>query len=93
MGVNDAAEAIAKSVTIDEDGSINVAVLQGATDADGDNVGLDSVTQGANGSVVIESDGTVTYEANADFNGTDSFTFTLSDGNGGTVTETVNVTV
>ncbi|MCP4786979.1 MAG: tandem-95 repeat protein, partial [Fuerstiella sp.] len=93
MGVNDAPEATAKSVTIDEDGSINVAVLQGATDADGDNVGLDSVTQGANGSVVIESDGTVTYEANADFNGTDSFTFTLSDGNGGTVTETVNVTV
>ncbi len=33
------------------------------------------------------------YTPEADFNGQDSFTYTVSDGNGGTDTETVTVTV
>ena len=37
------------------------------------------MTQGANGSVVNNGDGTVTYTPNADFNGADSFTYTITD--------------
>ena len=37
--------------------------------------------------------GTLTYTPNADFNGTDTITYTISDGNGGTATSTVDVTV
>ena len=48
------------------------------------------VTQGANGTVVINSDRTVTYTANADFTGSDSFTYTVTSGG---VTETATVTV
>ncbi|WP_292489275.1 Ig-like domain-containing protein, partial [Mesorhizobium sp.] len=51
-----------------------------------------AVTQGANGSVVVNADNSVTYTPNADFNGTDSYTYTVTSG-GVTETATVNVTV
>ncbi len=51
-----------------------------------------AVTQGTNGSVNFTA-GNVSYTPNADFFGTDSFTYTISDGNGGSDTATVNVTV
>ena len=51
-----------------------------------------SVTQGANGTVVNNGDGTVTYTPGEDFNGTDSYTYTVTSG-GVTETATVNVTV
>ena len=37
--------------------------------------------------------GSVTYTPNANFSGPDSFTYTVSDGNGGTDTATIDVTV
>lgn len=37
--------------------------------------------------------GLCTYTPDANFHGVDSFTYTLSDGNGGTDTGTVNVTI
>ena len=40
-----------------------------------------------------QGDGTVTYTPDADFNGTDIFTYTVSDGNGGSSTATVSVDV
>ena len=51
---------------------------------------ITGVTQGANGSVVNNGDGTVTYTPNADFNGADSYTYTVTSGG---VTETATVTV
>jgi VCBS repeat-containing protein len=52
-----------------------------------------SVTQGANGGVAVNPDGTISYTPNANFHGTDRFTYTLSDGAGGSDTATVTVTV
>lgn len=54
---------------------------------------VESVTQPANGSVVINADGTVTYTPNAGFSGTDTFTYTAVDASGQEVTQTVTVTV
>jgi len=54
---------------------------------------ITSVTQAANGTVAINADGTVTYTAGNDFTGSDSFTYTASDGPGGSTTGTVNVSV
>jgi len=48
-----------------------------------------SVTDGANGTVTINDNGTVTYTPEANFNGTDSFTYTNAEG----TTATVNVSV
>lgn len=74
--------------------SVNVAVRTNDTDADGDMLSVTGVTQGANGSVVIDAvTNNPIYTPNAGFAGTDLFTYTISDGNGGTATGSVSVTV
>lgn len=62
-------------------------------DLDGDALTVTAVSQGSNGIVALNPDGTVIYTPNPNFNGTDSFTYTLSDGKGGIATGTVAVTV
>ena len=67
-----------------------------ANDSDGDTppdaLTITGVTQGANGSVT-NSATDVTYTPNAGFTGTDSFTYDISDGFGGSDTATVTMTV
>jgi hypothetical protein len=75
----------------DEDIAVTVDVLSNDSDPDSDPLTIDSVTQGSNGSVVDNGDGTVTYTPDANFNGNDSFTYTINDGRGGTDTATVSV--
>jgi len=73
-----------------------------ANDTDVDNVGrylyldtfsVTAVSQGTNGSVTINPDNTLTYSPNANFSGSDTFTYTISDNKGLTDTAKVNVTV
>ncbi|MBU2967768.1 tandem-95 repeat protein, partial [Pseudoalteromonas sp. C2R02] len=78
------------TATVNEDGSVVIDVLANDTDADGSKSPVVSVTNGSNGTVVINQDGTVTYTPNPDFNGTDTFTYTNAEGS--TATVTVNVT-
>ena len=54
---------------------------------------MQSVTNPSHGTATINSDNTITYRPNLNFNGEDSFTYTISDGNGGTDTATVHITV
>ncbi len=61
------------------------------SDADGDIVFITAVGAAAGGTAVLEADGTVSYTAGAAFTGTDSFTYTLSDGRGLFATGTVSV--
>lgn len=70
-----------------------VNVLAGASDPDGDSLTVGAATQGQNGSVVVNTAGSVTYTPKAGFTGTDSFTYTVSDGRGGTANGTASVTV
>ena len=80
-----------------ETGSVNdpvvVDVLDLSSDLDGDTLTVLSVTQGANGSVVDNLDGTVTYTPDTDFVGEDSFTYTVEDVFGNESTGTVYVRV
>jgi hypothetical protein len=82
------------NLTTTEDTAISANVLTGTNGATADSFEgtpvLTSVTQGANGSVTFLANGTVTYTPNANFNGTDSFTYTITSGG---VTETATVTV
>ncbi|WP_413936955.1 beta strand repeat-containing protein, partial [Nitrospira sp. BLG_1] len=82
------------SLTTTEDTAISANVLTGTNGATADSFEgtsvLTSVTQGANGTVAFLANGTVTYTPNANFNGTDSFTYTITSGG---VTETATVTV
>lgn len=73
--------------------AVDIYVLANDTDADDDALSVAEVTQGSNGTVVINPDNTVKYTPNPEFIGTDNFTYTVSDGNGGTDTGTVTVTV
>jgi hypothetical protein len=75
---------------------VTIAVLANDSDPDGDPISVSSVTQPANGSVVINGSGpnnTVTYTSNTGFTGTDGFSYTVSDGKGGTASAQVTVTV
>ncbi|MFA5621374.1 MAG: Ig-like domain-containing protein, partial [Thermovirgaceae bacterium] len=59
----------------DEDIPVIIDVLANDTDPDGHPLEVVSASAG-NGTVVINSDGTVTYTPNEDYHGTDSFTYT-----------------
>ena len=84
--------AVDDSADTSVDTNVVIDVLANDTDGNGDTLTVQSVTQGTNGTVV--NNGTdVTYSPNASWTGVDTFTYTVSDGNGGTDTATVTVTV
>jgi subtilisin-like proprotein convertase family protein len=96
LGINNRAPmAVDDSPTTAEDTPTNIAVLSNDTDADGDalSVSAFAATSAQGGTVSKNADGTLKYTPAANFNGTDSFTYTVSDGIGGTATATVNLTV
>jgi VCBS repeat-containing protein len=90
--VNDAPVANDDSATTNEDTAVTIDVLANDLDVDGDTLTVDSVTQGSNGTVTNNSTDVV-YTPAADYCGADSFTYTASDGNGGSDTTTVSITV
>ena len=90
---NDGPVAMDDKASVDEDGSVKIDVLSNDSDLDGDSLSVTEVGQPANGSVSINADGSVSYTPAEDYNGSDSFTYTISDGNGGTATATVYVCV
>jgi len=74
----------------------NVRDIEGkveASDKDGDTLTYTVDTQSSNGVVTIDEDGNWNYKADGSFNGTDSATILVDDGNGGSVTTTLNFTV
>jgi len=92
VDTNQAPNAVDDEATTDMGVPVTIAVLANDGDPDGDSLGVSAVTQGANGAVAINDDGTVTYTPDPDFSGTDSFTYTASDGLAGdTATVTVSV--
>lgn len=90
--VNDVPIAVADSANTDEDTAVQIAVLTNDTDADGDPLSVTTVTQGGHGSV-SKNAGVLTYTPAADYNGPDSFTYTVSDSKGGSAVGTVDVNV
>ena len=62
-------------------------------DANGDELQIESYTQPASGTVVESANGRFFYTPPAGFEGSVTFTYTISDGQGLTATATVSVTV
>ena len=91
--VNDAPVAVNDAASTDNVTPVSVNVLGNDSDIDGDALTVTAASTPANGTVVINADNTVTYTAAANFSGTDSFAYTISDGNGGTASATATVTV
>ncbi|WP_348721801.1 tandem-95 repeat protein, partial [Tenacibaculum sp. 190524A05c] len=82
-------------VTIDEDINTTITVSTndyiGGDGGDGEDYSLTSGP--SNGTVTETSDGEFLYTPNSDYNGTDSFTYTITDSNGDTDTATVYITI
>jgi len=98
--VNDAPVAIGESATTDEDvGLVFTAASLLANDGDvdtatdGQSLSISKVSGATNGTAWIDTDGNVRFVPNANYHGPASFSYTVSDGNGGNTVATVNITV
>lgn len=95
-GANDAPDAVDDSSLGDEDTILSTANVL-ANDSDPDNIlaanNISSFTQASDGMVVNNGDGTFSYTPGLNFNGADSFTYTVDDGAAPTVTATVTLMV
>ena len=91
---NSAPDAVDDADSTDEDTAVTVDVLANDTDVDGDSLTVSQlVSAPSNGSAVINPDSTISYTPDPDFNGSDSFSYEASDGNGANDTATVTLTV
>ncbi|MGB3534878.1 MAG: Ig-like domain-containing protein, partial [Microcoleaceae cyanobacterium] len=78
---------------------VNINVLNNDTDPEGSLLTITEISSPGNGTAIIDDNGTpddksddqITYTPNTDFTGVDTFTYSITDGNGGT--DTANVTV
>lgn len=99
---NVAPTALNDSASTNEDQAVTIAVLTYDSDPAGalDPLRIDSVTNGSKGTTSIDTKGTpdttddeIVYTPNAGATGSDSFTYTISDGDGGTATAIVTVEI
>jgi len=80
------------TATTDEDTSVIIAVLSNDVDVDGDVLTIGSIGSAANGTITNNGNGTLTYVPNSNFYGTDTFSYTATDGTHNS-TATVSITV
>jgi VCBS repeat-containing protein len=84
--VNDTPVAQADDYAVEEDSELTVAapgVLGNDSDADGDTLTLELLSETTHGTLSLNADGSFTYTPDENFFGVDSFTYRVSDGNGG----------
>jgi hypothetical protein len=85
--------AAADEISALEGAPVVINVLTNDSDLDGNHLTITSVTQGANGNVIINGGTNVTYRPNTGFKGADTFAYTITDGQGGFATNSVSVNV
>ncbi len=92
--VNDDPVAVDDAYTVDEDEVLSgYNVLDNDTDVDGDPLTAILEDDVAHGTLSLQPDGTFTYTPDANFHGTDSFTYKAYDGTAYSNTATVTITV
>jgi hypothetical protein len=92
LAVNDPPVATADSAVTPIDAPVAIAVLANDADADGDLLSVSDVTQPLHGTATNDFS-QVIYTPAAGYSGTDSFTYTIADGQGGFATASVSVAV
>ena len=98
--VNNPPQAVSDTATTFENTAVTIPILDNDNDPNGDVLQIVNFSTPVNGTVNRQNNGTpeptddqLLYTPNLDFTGADSFTYTISDGNGNISTATVNVTV
>ncbi|MEH2076635.1 MAG: Ig-like domain-containing protein [Nostoc sp.] len=96
--------ASADIANTDEDTAVNIFVspiLNKYTDVDRDKLSITGFNNPSHGTLTLNNNGTAgntnddyfIYTPNANYNGIDSFTYTVNDGNGGTINGIFNLTI
>ena len=97
LDVNDPPVAADDAYSVDEDTVLTVndtiGLLVNDSDVDGDTLTASLVSDVAHGTLNLSSDGSFTYTPDADFHGTDTFTYLANDGSEDSQTATVTLTV
>jgi len=92
--LNDDPVAVGDPFGVAQDSTNNILdVLANDTDLDGDLLTITAVGATSNGGTATTDGSTVTYTPAAGFASVETFTYDISDGNGGSDTATVTVTV
>ena|GEM_PF-2438405 len=92
--VNHPPVAVDDTASVEEDVPATLDVLSNDSDPDlGDTLTITSHSDPTHGTLVLNTDDAFGYSPAQDFNGSDSFTYTIGDGRGGTATAMVAVTV
>jgi predicted extracellular nuclease len=101
LNLNTAPVAVNDIAITNQNTSMNINVLANDSDFNGDPLQLSLVSTPVNGVALINDNGTptdfsddlITYTPNTGYVGSDSFTYAISDGKGGTATASVSVTI
>ncbi|MGR3378464.1 Ig-like domain-containing protein [Salipiger abyssi] len=92
-GENGAPDAVNDLYATTQTSPVTFDPTENDSDPDGDPLTITSLGDAPNGTVTLNEDGTVTFVADEDFTGYDSFTYTVDDGNGGSDSAFVTVEV
>ncbi len=94
---NTAPVGVEDTYTVNEDDTLTVdaanGVLANDQDAEGDSLTAAIVTGPENGQLTLQADGSFVYVPNADFHGSDAFTYTASDGELRSAAVAVQITI
>ncbi len=91
--VNVAPDAVDDNFVTAPDTAVSGSVATNDSDLNGDALSYSLGAGPSNGALSLNSDGSFTYTPNAGFIGTDTFTYIVDDGNGGTSTATATIVV
>lgn len=89
--VNDDPVAADDAASTPQYQAVVVGALANDSDVDGDGLTLVAVAEPGHGTATAGADGTITYTPDSSFKGSDSFEYTIADGNGGAATATVEI--
>ncbi len=91
---NEAPTAVDDTATTEENAPVTIAVLENDNDPENKPLIISNTTTPANGILVVNTNGTITYTPNTGFFGEDQFDYTINDGIAGNdATATVILTV
>jgi len=91
--VNDAPTASNPTLSVNEDNLLQILPSQLGNDVDGDALNINIITPPSNGTLIQNADGSITYQPGQDFNGTDSFSYTVNDGTTDSAVGIANIVV